>query len=207
MSVFKKSEIPAKSVWGIVSGGYSDISVARSSAEMIKSRGGAGYVKSTEYIEIVYAVYKDKESADEVLKKLSMAGLYLVEIEIDASELKWCDKEYYNAVEGALTYYDKSFDALKTWADSLADGKLTIGDVKIKINVLYGQIEEIKSLFYNSVANYDCEQITQIKLALITTLALLDNIEYDNSDALCISSLRYQLVQLVLCHQALMRNI
>lgn len=207
MSVFKKSEIPAESVWGIVSGGYSDISVARSSAEMIKSRGGAGYVKSAEDIEIVYAVYKDEESADEVLKKLSMAGLYLIEIKIDAGDLKWCDKDYYDAVEDALTYYDKAFDTLKTCADNLADDKLIIGDVKIKINVLYDQIEKIKSLFYNNVADYDCEQITQIKLALITTLALLDNIEYGNFDAVCISSLRYQLVQLVLCRQALMRNI
>lgn len=191
----------------IVSSEYSDITLARSSAELVKNRGGAGYVRSGDSIQIVYAVYDDENSANETLARLSSSGLYAEEINIKKCNFKWCDKDYVKTVEGALSYFQTTFDTLNDCVKSLSDGTAQIVDVKTNIAVLYSRIEDIKSEFYQDVANYECEQITQIKLALITTLALLNNIEYDNSMALCISSLRYQNVQLTLCYQALMQSI
>ena len=52
MKVFNKVENESQTVWGIACGGYSTVALARQSAEMIRSRGGAGYVESGDKIEI-----------------------------------------------------------------------------------------------------------------------------------------------------------
>lgn len=207
LAVFSSSQISQKSLWMIVSSEYSDITLARSSAEMVKNRGGAGYVKSGDDIKIIYAVYDDKDSAKDAYSRLASEGLYIEEIKINECDFKWCDKAYLQAVKSALSYFETTFEALEYCANSLADESMQIADAKTKIKVLSSQIEDIKSVFYDKVANYDCDEISQIKLALVTTLALLDNVEFDNSLALVISSLRYQNVQLTLCYQALMQSI
>lgn len=172
LSVFNKVESKSQTMWAIACKGYSDISTARQSAEMIKSRGGAGYVQSGEEIEIIYAVYKSEEDAKKVLAGLSDKSLYLKRYEISEGSFKWCKE-----------------------------------DAKIEIKVLQAQIEDIKSTFYKKTANCNEEQITQIKLGLVTSLALLDNVDFSKNDAYATASLRYQLVQGVLCRQALMNCI
>lgn len=67
LSVFNKVESKLQTMWAIACKGYSDISTARQSAEMIKSRGGAGYVQNGDEIEIIYAVYKSEEDAKKCL--------------------------------------------------------------------------------------------------------------------------------------------
>ena len=84
---------------------------------------------------------------------------------------------------------------------------ITVDDAKTQIKVLYSQIDDIKSQFYQDSENCDKEQITEIKLALVTTLALLDNVDFSKNRALVTSSLRHQLVQLTYCRKALMSNI
>lgn len=207
IAVFSTNKKAAQSFWMIVSSPYSDVTLARSSARMVKNRGGAGYVKSGESIRIVYAVYEDKESCDLALKRLGSQGVFVEEVEISECDFGWCDREYKQAVEETLTYIEITYDTLKNCADMLSNESMQIVDAKTQIEVLSSQIKEIKSSFYEKVENYVCEQIAQIKLALITVLALIDNIEYDDSTPLCVSSIRYALVQTVFCYQALMSSI
>lgn len=111
------------------------------------------------------------------------------------------------AEKEALGYFDLAYDKLFEVSSALNDGKMALEDVKTQIKVLYAQIEDIKSAFYQNTVDCDKDEITQTKLALVTTLALLDNIDFAKSTALVASSIRYQIVQLVLCRQALMKNI
>lgn len=207
LSVFNKVESKSQTMWAIACKGYSDISMARQSAEMIKSRGGAGYVQSGEEIEIIYAVYKSEEDAKKVLAGLSDKSLYLKRYDISEGSFKWCDGDLKNTVQNALNYFDVAFDSMYECSNLLNDSTIGIEDAKTKIKVLRAQIEEIRSVFYQNTANRSEEQITQIKLALVTTLALLDNIDFSKNVALVTSSIRYQLVQLVLCRQSLMNCI
>lgn len=207
LSVFNKVESKSQTMWAIACKGYSDISTARQSAEMIKSRGGAGYVQSGEEIEIIYAVYKSEEDAKKVLAGLSDKSLYLKRYEISEGSFKWCKEDIKSAVGEALCYFDVFFDGLYDLSNKLNESKISVEDAKIEIRVLQAQIEDIKSAFYQKTANCNEEQITQIKLALVTTLALLDNVDFSKNDAYATASLRYQLVQGVLCRQALMNCI
>lgn len=207
LSVFNKVESKSQTMWAIACKGYSDISMARQSAEMIKSRGGAGYVQSGEEIEIIYAVYKSEEDAKKVLAGLSDKSLYLKRYEISEGSFKWCKEDVKSAVGEALCYFDVFFDGLYDLSNKLNESKISVEDAKIEIKVLQAQIEDIKSAFYQKTANCNEEQITQIKLALVTTLALLDNVDFSKNDAYATASLRYQLVQGVLCRQALMNCI
>lgn len=207
LSVFNKVENKSQTMWAIACKGYSDISMARQSAEMIKSRGGAGYVQSGEEIEIIYAVYKSEQDAKKVLAGLSDKSLYLKSYDIPEGSFKWCDGDLKNTVQNALNYFDVAFDSMYECSNLLNDSTIGIEDAKTKIKVLRAQIEDIKSVFYQNTANRSEEQITQIKLALVTTLALLDNIDFSKNVALVTSSIRYQLVQLVLCRQSLMNCI
>lgn len=207
LSVFNKVESKSQTMWAIACKGYSDISTARQSAEMIKSRGGAGYVQSGEEIEIIYAVYKSEEDAKKVLAGLSDKSLYFKRYDISEGSFKWCKEDIKSAVGEALCYFDVFFDGLYDLSNKLNESKISVEDAKIEIKVLQAQIEDIKSAFYQKTANCNEEQITQIKLALVTTLALLDNVDFSKNDAYATASLRYQLVQGVLCRQALMNCI
>lgn len=207
LSVFNKVESKSQTMWAIACKGYSDISTARQSAEMIKSRGGAGYVQSGDEIEIIYAVYKSEEDAKKVLAGLSDKSLYLKRYDISEGSFKWCKEDIKSAIGEALCYFDVFFDGLYDLSNKLNESKISVEDAKIEIKVLQAQIEDIKSAFYQKTANCNEEQITQIKLALVTTLALLDNVDFSKNDAYATASLRYQLVQGVLCRQALMNCI
>lgn len=207
LSVFNKVESKSQTMWAIACKGYSDISTARQSAEMIKSRGGAGYVQSGDEIEIIYAVYKSEEDAKKVLAGLSDKSLYLKRYDISEGSFKWCKEDIKSAVGEALCYFDVFFDGLYDLSNKLNESKISVEEAKIEIKVLQAQIEDIKSAFYHKTANYNEEQITQIKLGLVTSLALLDNVDFSKNDAYATASLRYQLVQGVLCRQALMNCI
>lgn len=207
LSVFNKVESKSQTMWAIACKGYSDISMARQSAEMIKSRGGAGYVQSGDEIEIIYAVYKSEEDAKKVLAGLSDKSLYLKRYDISEGSFKWCKEDIKSAVGEALCYFDVFFDGLYDLSNKLNESKISVEEAKIEIKVLQAQIEDIKSAFYKKNANCNEEQITQIKLGLVTSLALLDNVDFSKNDAYATASLRYQLVQGVLCRQALMNCI
>ncbi|CDD69401.1 unknown [Firmicutes bacterium CAG:475] len=207
LSVFNKVESKSQTMWAIACKGYSDISTARQSAEMIKSRGGAGYVQSGDEIEIIYAVYKSEEDAKKVLAGLSDKSLYLKRYDISEGSFKWCKEDIKSAVGEALCYFDVFFDGLYDLSNKLNESKISVEEAKIEIKVLQAQIEDIKSAFYQNTANRSEEQITQIKLGLVTSLALLDNVDFSKNDAYATASLRYQLVQGVLCRQALMNCI
>ncbi len=206
LGVFLKSE--DESVWAIVSGDYADMTIARQTAELVRARGGAGYVKKDgEKIKIIYAVYKSEEMAKQVLEKLGEKGAYLTQIEIEGSKLSWCDTSKKSVVMDALVYFDLCFDTLFETANALNENNMSQSDANVKIKVLYSQIEEIKSSFYQNIHDYDEPQITEIKLALVTALALVDGVNCQKGVQDAIASMRYQLVQIVLCFQALMTSI
>lgn len=207
LSVFNKVESKSQTIWAIACKGYSDMSTARQSAEMIKSRGGAGYVQNGDEIEIIYAVYKSEQDANKVLAGLSDKSLYLKRYDVPEGSFKWCKADMKSVVEEALCYFDVFFDGLYDLSNKLNESKISVEDAKIEIKVLKAQIEDIKSAFYQKTANCNEEQITQIKLAMVTSLALLDNVDFSKNDAYATASLRYQLVQGVLCRQALMNCV
>ena len=207
LSVFKSYKQEGQTLYALAVGGYSDVSLARNNAELIKQRGGAGYVLTSDGIEIIYAVYKSEDEANNALSSLGDKSAYIKKIEIDKGDFKWCKDDLKDAEKAALGYFDLAYDKLFETSSMLNGGSMSVEDAKTQIKVLYGQIEDIKSVFYQKTANCDNEQITQTKLALITTLALLDNIDFSKSTALVTSSVRYQIVQLVLCRQALMRVV
>ncbi len=203
IGVFSAGKDGGIEAYALAVGGYSDMTLARAAAELIKGRGGAGYVISGDSIEIIYAVYPDEESAKKVLVALDESSAYVKQIKINIPKYKWADGDIKTAVDAAMGYYKISFDSLYNTANALADGSMGVEDARTKIRILTAQINDIKSAFYQSVSEIDNEDITQIKLALITALALLDNIKTTGSVPQFVSSLRYALVQLVYCRQAL----
>ncbi len=206
LSTFEKKE-EEHSFFCVVTGGYSDVTIARSTADLIKLRGGAGYIIQGEEIEIALAVYPDSEQAESVLSKLGDKSAYINEIALKTPDYKWVKTENQDDIKAALTYFDTAYDKLYSVANSLAAGTLSTEDAKTQIRVLSMTIEDIKSDFYSKFSTSDKEEITEIKLALITCMALLDNVNTSGSLAAVLSSVRYQTVQLVLCYQALCSKI
>ncbi len=207
LDVFNKTSVEQDAYFMIAIGGYKDLTIARQSAELIKAKGGAGYVINGENIEIIYAVYKDENVANKVLENLKDKGAYVKKIDIAKSKLSWCDKDMKDDVKNAIAHYDLCFETLYNVSTALNNNEMTISDANIKIKVLRVQIEEIKSNFYEMSKDYDMSEITEIKLSLVTTLALIDNIKISNDFAQTLSSIRYQITQLVLCQQAMMKVI
>ncbi|MEG2451113.1 MAG: hypothetical protein RSB09_05190, partial [Clostridia bacterium] len=111
------------------------------------------------------------------------------------------------AVADALKYFNVAYDKMFNLANNLADSILTVNDVKCQIDVLSEQIDDIKRQFYQNIAGDSSDEVTEIKLAIVTCQALIGNIVYAENVAKTASSLRYQTVQLVYCYQALMNKI
>ena len=200
VALFDKEE--DRAYYFITTAGIDDVTIAHQNADLIRLRGGAGYVDMRADNSIVLAVYPDKNSAENVLVKLGDNSLVVREIPMKAVSVSLKDKGLRNAVNEALTYFDLTFDTLYNLSNSLADNEVTVDDVKIQIGVLSSKIEDIKSVFYEKTKNSSLDEITEIKLALVTALAIIDGVETGNT-AKTLSSLRRQTVQLVYCHQAL----
>lgn len=194
-----------ESYYAIAVGGFDDITLARTTAELIKGRGGAGYVlKDKEEYEIFYAVYPSKDEAQSVLSSLGENAAYLKELKISSSKLKWADNK--RAVQDALKYFDIAFDCFYSLSNSLNKDEATLDDVKNGVGVLIERLKDIKTTFYSEVSSSNSDRITEIKLALVTAIALAENATISDK-AGAASSLRYQLVQLTLTHMALMSRL
>ncbi len=206
-AMFSSSE-DGESVYLLCSGPYGDILLARSTAELIAGRGGAGYMLSDgENFELVYAVYPDKSEAESVLSSLADSGAYLKRVDIKKGKLNWADGELKRATQAALKYYRVAFDEMYACANKLNSDEMTVTDVKIKIDVLRAQIEDIKRAFWQIADDSENGKATSVKVAIVTALALIDNLTLDGTRANASSSLRYALVQLSLSRQALMEEI
>lgn len=191
----------------VCAGAYEDLTLARSSAELVKSRGGAGYVIAGEELnDVVLAVYANKEEAENVLGNAASGGSYIKEISISEIKTDWADKALREDISEALGYFDIVFDKFKNLAEGLSGETLTLVDVRTSLAVLKSQIDEMRISFNNASSGKDDGKYTEIKLALVTAIALIENTEADaksSSAVVAVSSLRYQSVQLVLCRQAL----
>ncbi len=197
--------VKSESVFFVCSGPYKDVALARSSAELVKSRGGAGYMLGAGEYELVYAAYSSKKDAESVSS--GIAGTYLKQIDIKKSKLKWASKDEKTATLAALKYYDVAFSTLSECANGLNKNEIALEDVKVKISTLRQQIEDIKTVYSQNTPDDITSKTADIKLAHMTALALVDNLTLNGGDALALSSLRYAVVQLVLSRQALMERI
>ena len=206
LSVVSFGKSDSEDVYAVAVGGYTDMTLARATADLIKGRGGAGYIVDGDTIEIIYAVYYDEDTAKSVQAALGESGTYVKQISIKSSKLKWAG-DLKSAVQAALGYYKLAFDGLYETANNLSDSTIEKQDAITQIQVLTSQIEDIKAVFYQKAADSDSPQITEVKLALITAIALLQNIKRTDNTAQFVSSIRYALVQLVMCRQALMNSI
>ena len=181
---------------------FDDSTIARQNAELIRLRGGAGYVDMREGNRVILAVYPDEQSAKSVYEKMGDNSVTISSITIPSVKISMKNKELNRAAEEGLEYFDIAFDALYTMSNSLADGTMSIEDIKVQKSVLTSRIEEIKSVFYENTAGANDGKITEIKVAIVTCLALVDGVEIGGL-ATTLSSLRRQTIQLVYCHSAL----
>ena len=202
VSTVFQNESKERTFYFLTTSSFDDVTIARQNADIIRGRGGAGYVDLRENNRIIIAVYPDEQSAKSVRDKLNDNSILIADLEIPNANINLKKKELNSAVEDALDYFDIAFDGLYNLANYLADNKVSIDDVKIQISALYGRIEDIKSVFYEKTKDSTHDLITEIKVALVTCLAIIDGVEIGNL-ASTLSSLRRQMVQLVYCHQSL----
>ena len=189
-------------------GAYENISLARNYADLMKSRGGAGYVLTgDDNYEVILSVYSDSAEAETALGASGMQSAYLLELTLLNPSCKWAG-EHAGKVESALGYFDIAYDELNALARGVAEETLTLTDARTRLDVLGARIAEIKAEFYAATENCADGRYTEVKLALVTAAALVDNIDFSSpsggeSAAYACASLRYQLVQLVMCRKAL----
>ena len=195
----------------VCAGAYENIALARAEASLVKSRGGAGYVLLTDdAYNVVLAAYPSEEEAQAVLSNAASGGAYVKEVCIGEVKSDWAEKDVRGSVEKALGYFGKTYSALREMADGLSDETLTSVDVKNRLDVLRAEIDALRSALNAATAGKDDARYTEVKLALVTAVALIDNAEIDASSSSsstarvnAASSLRYQTVQLILCRQSL----
>ncbi len=205
LSLFDKQE--GRTFYVIAKGGYKSRELALADAELIRSRGGAGYLYTGDGVEIYVSVYDNGEEANKVLENLGDGAAYVKEIAVSAGDFEWLKKENKDTVDNALSYFDLTFDGLVSIASGLNSSAITTEAANTQKDILYRRLEELKSDFYENTQGIELSQINEIKVALITANALVANINTAGNVAEYLSSVRYQSIQLVLLYAALMQNI
>ena len=188
-------------------GAYENVELAREAAELVKTRGGAGYVIVGEECEVVLAAYLTLEDAEKVLDGGGGGtGAYLKEVPVGAFDTAALGDDIADETESALGYFSLTFDCFTSAADGLSAGTLTASDVRIRLAVCRARVEELRTAFSDAAREVSDARATELKLALVTALALIDNVTAADmyGSAAVISSLRYQSVQLALCREALL---
>ncbi len=204
-SVFNK-KTEGMSYYFIATSNYDDVTLARQGADLIRLRGGAGYVDMRDGNSVVVAVYPNKESADSVYQKLGDNSLIIKEIPLADYKIKVKDNDLKECIVDAVSCYEIAFESLYNLSNLLADNTLTVEDVNTQIKVLYAKIEDIKSVFYEKSKDSTLDIVTEVKLALVTCLAIIDGVEVKESVS-TLSSIRRQTVQLVYCRQAFVSTL
>ena len=201
-----QSKTDTKTFYFLSTDGFDDVTIARQNADLIRNRGGAGYVDLQGNNRIILAVYPDEQSANIVRDKVGDNSLIVSSLKGETIDTKVAGNNLKDDVATALTYFDTAFDTLYNMSNALADDQISIDDVKTQTMVLRNQIEDIKSVFYENTKDSSHASITEIKVAIVTCLALIDGIEIGDL-AQTLSSLRRQTVQLVFCYQALCNTL
>ena len=203
---FNKSDADEK-CYLLCGGAYENVELAREAAELVKTRGGAGYVIVGEECEVVLAAYLAQEDAEKVLDGGGGGtGAYIKEIAVGALDPAVFGDDMEGETESALGYFSLAFDCFTSAADGLSEGTLTASDVRTRLAVCRARVEELRSGFSDAAREVSDTRATELKLALVTALALIDNATAADmhGSAAIVSSLRYQSVQLVLCREALL---
>lgn len=205
-NVFAKETKEARAFYFLTTDTFDDIVIARQNADIIRNRGGAGYVDMSCGNRIILAVYPNEQSAKSVQQKMGDNSIVVSAIDISKIKIDMKKKDLNTASGDALEYFDIAFNELYNMSNSLADNKTTIEETKVKLRVLRTQIDDIKSVFYEKTKEADISTITEIKVALVTCLALIDGVEISDY-AHTLSSLRRQTVQLVFCYSSLANTL
>ncbi len=200
-SVFGKSN-GGGSYFFITTSGHEDTTLAHQNADLIRLRGGAGYVDLRQGNEVVIAVYPTSASAQSVLSKLGDGSLVVREVPLSSYKIKVKDKALSTSLTSAAEAYNIAFDTLYNLSNSLANSALTVENVNVQIKILHSKIDEIKCAFYENTQESNLDVVTEMKVALVTCLAIIDGVLIEGEVA-TLSSLRRQCVQLAYCHQAL----
>lgn len=189
-------------------GAYENIALARNYADLMRTRGGAGYVLADgERYEVILAVYSSSSDAEAALGASGMQGAYLRELTILNPSAEWA-KGSEGAVVSAMKYFPLTYSELTSLSRGLSEGGLTFTDVRTRLDVLRVRLDEMKSEFYSATSKLSDGRYTEIKMALVTALALVFNVSFESPSgaediAYACASLRYQAVQLVMCRKSL----
>lgn len=206
---FEKSDESVK-CYLLCGGEYEDIALARAAADVVKSRGGAGYVIVGERCEVVLAAYPDEETALSVAEGGGAGeGTYVKAVTVGEASADWAEGELRTATETALGYFDVVFDCLYAAANGIESGKMTPADARNSVTAMRERTDDMRAAYNAAAYGVTDPRCTEVKLALVTAVALLDNAEPDASHGAVkiASSLRYQCVQLVLCREALVQAL
>ena len=137
----------------LCSGLYENVTLARNAAELVKSRGGAGYVVTGDACEVVLSAYAEKEDAEAVLQNGGAgSGAYIKEVTVGEISTEWASDAFAEEAEDALGYYDTVFECLYESANGLAGSTLTLTDVRTSVAVCRARVEDLREKFNAAAA-------------------------------------------------------
>ncbi|MDD4839267.1 MAG: hypothetical protein PHE93_01175 [Clostridia bacterium] len=183
--------------YALSSGCYDDILLARQDAEIIRERGGAGFVLSKDSVyHLLLNIYYEKSEAESVLSKQT-SGAYLVEIYIDEYDYDWCYEGERSAVEKAVGAFHSTYLSLYKIANDIDKGELNDEDAIDKLTIELGKLEVTKTNLSNSLASRTDERLN-LEAGLQTIITLVDALQNPMIGIPLASQIRYKSISILL---------
>ena len=197
----QKIEVAAKSVYLLQEGVYSDESNAKSAAEAIKKRGGAGYILKDDKYRVFLSAYQTEDEATSVKKRLASEE----DMETSIHELKrdpvsfnvTADKDTVKVISDAFSQCDDVMASLYDVTLKYDKQQITSDDVVTEISKIENDIKDTVANLKDVLGQEDNNVVQQLYDYYSNFNDSLKNIQEETGSEVEISSdLKYTYIEL-----------
>jgi len=197
----QKIEVAAKSIYLLQEGVYSDENNAKSAAEAIKKRGGAGYILKDDKYRVLLSAYQTEDEATSVKKRLADEE----DMETSTHELKrgqisfniTADKNTVKVISDAFSQSDDVMASLYDVTLKYDKQQITSDDVMTEISSIEDDIKDTISNLSGVLDQEDNEVVQQLHDYYSSFNDSLKNIQDKTASEVEISSgLKYTYIEL-----------
>ncbi len=165
-----------KKYYAIAYGGYDNLLLAKNDADMIREKGGAGYVVGENGVyHLMMSVYQTKLEAEKVKKKLD-DSVYIKEIDSRQYDFSWCKSGEREKTEKALSSISELFVRLENLLVILGGKNFSRAEFSNKVSNVLHELKNGKEVFDNGMVR-DSEEKQKVLAKFDVMLSFLNSLK------------------------------
>ena len=181
-------------IYAVSAGTYDTLSEARAASDVIRTRGGAGFIAYDGAYHVLLSAYPDLASAQSVADK---NGYTIYPLITDGLEVKDFPLAYRNAVKSIVGYHLDIYRQLYAVSDQLAQNSATPTYCRARIEAIRDGLSTRTESFWAATAHATDATTQNYRAAITAALASLDNLVTHSTDDDLLTDLRWTYIMVL----------